>query len=551
MLNKLRNRLKKTLNGEIKPQSSPPTHIMEGNNYRDRWFVGLIFMDNELKRWLNSLGKDCLANGKKAAHKILDAYQHNHKELDLSNLGLTWLPASCVSLLQNLKHLDLSRNYLSTVKSNGIDKLVDLVKLDLSANNLKEITGLGNLRKLTSLDISANQIGGDLYELLVLPDHVLHEVVMGALRNPNDLTEEKLGVLPKIARAIKNREEKLELSHSGLSHVPMYLQLVRNLKELNLSFNLITKLKATDLTLPSLTTLDLSCNKLTTLPASCFASLQNLKNLNLSRNHLTTTKLSGIDKLVNLVNLNLHLNSLMGITGLGKLRKLTSLYISANQSLADIRELLVFPDTVLHEVVMCALKNPSDLTAEERKALPKIAEAIENRAEKLDLSHIGLCRIPIYLQLVRNLKELNLSYNKLSQVKGIDLISPSLRVLNLSHNQLTTLTGVGSLTCLRELNVENNSLMHVNATLEPLTKLRRFFSSGNKLQENPSIARSRSDRVWRSIKGTLPSFRHRASQLSASMNSIPSPCEFPLTEFNSLEVNCLFMLPLLGRSTSG
>jgi hypothetical protein len=137
---------------------------------------------------------------------------------------------------------------------------------------------------------------------------------------------------------IKNAT-KLDLSNQGLTEIPEYVFVCRNLQRLNLSNNKITEIPARLAVLKRLKTLDLSNNSIKQL-LSRFFNLQNLQTLNLNHNQLKTLP-KQIGKLTKLKRLLMNANQLASLPEeLGSLPEILQLSLSENK-------LILFPSVVL------------------------------------------------------------------------------------------------------------------------------------------------------------------------------------------------------------
>jgi len=114
-------------------------------------------------------------------------------------------------------------------------------------------------------------------------------------------------------------------------------------------------------------------------------------------------------------------------------------------------------------------------------ALERIREAKKNNASELDLSHLKLTEIPSEISKLTQLTELYLSYNKLTEIKGLEQFT-QLTYLNLSSNKLTEIKGLETLIQLTELGLSENKLTEIKG-LETLTQLTELDLSRNQLTE--------------------------------------------------------------------
>lgn len=120
-------------------------------------------------------------------------------------------------------------------------------------------------------------------------------------------------------------------------------------------------------------------------------------------------------------------------------------------------------------------------------ALKKIQTAKENNVTELYLSCLGLTEIPLELINLTQLTELDLSNNKLTEIKNLENLT-ALSGLNLSSNKLTEIKGLEKLTHLTKLDLHNNYLTRING-LESLIQLRNLYLYNNELIEIKELER--------------------------------------------------------------
>ncbi|MEH1863713.1 MAG: COR domain-containing protein [Nostoc sp.] len=247
---------------------------------------------------------------------ILEAKEKQLKKLDLSNKGLTEIPAE-VFELKWLEVLDLSGNQLTTLPE-AIARLQQLTSLDLSNNQLTTLPeAITHLQQLTSLDLSVNRLptlpeaiarlqqltylGLVGNQLTTLPEAIARLQQLTAL----GLAGNQLTTLPEAITRLQQLTA-LGLSHNQLTTLPEAIVRLQQLTYLGLADNQLTTLPEAIARLPQLTTLNLSTNQLTTLPEA-IASLQQLTTLYLSGNQLRTLP-EAIARLPQLTSLNLNDN---------------------------------------------------------------------------------------------------------------------------------------------------------------------------------------------------------------------------------------------------
>ncbi|MBE7557199.1 MAG: leucine-rich repeat domain-containing protein [Anaerolineales bacterium] len=206
--------------------------------------------------------------------KICEAKEKQLKELDLSGVKLTQIPAEVFELTQ-LEVLNLSYNQLTTLP-NVIAQLQNLISLDLSINQLTTLPDpISQLQNLTSLDLSNNQ-------LTTLPDPITQLQNLTSL----DLSYNKLTTLPDPIAQLQNLTS-LDLNRNHLTTFPEAIAQLQNLTSLDLRSNQLITLPNAIAQLQNLISLDLRSNQLITLP-DAIAELHNLTSLGLVGNPIET-----------------------------------------------------------------------------------------------------------------------------------------------------------------------------------------------------------------------------------------------------------------------
>jgi len=237
--------------------------------------------------------------------------------LNLHNNQLTALPSS-IGNLTKLTELDLTFNQLKELPP-SIGNLTNLTKLYLWGNQLTALpSSIGNLTNLTYLHLGANQ-------LTVLPSFIGNLTNLTSL----NLNRNKLKELPLQILNLTNLTE-LNLGQNQFKELPSSIGNLTKLTKLSLSSNQLKELPFSINNLAELTELYLYSNQLTALPSS-IGNLTNLTSLHLSQNQFKELP-SSIDKLTNLIELHLEDNQLKELhSSTGNLTKLTKLYLYKNQ----------------------------------------------------------------------------------------------------------------------------------------------------------------------------------------------------------------------------
>ena len=132
----------------------------------------------------------------------------------------------------------------------------------------------------------------------------------------------------------------------------------------------------------------------------------------------------------------------------------------------------------------------TDLTAVEQKAheeaLKRLGDCGRRRGSVLDLSHLGLTRLPPQIGQLAKLTELDLSHNSLQNLPPELGQLANLTRLDLSHNRLGSLPPeLGQLARLTVLDLSNNMLAALPPELGQLASLTRLDLSHNPLAALP------------------------------------------------------------------
>lgn len=128
----------------------------------------------------------------------------------------------------------------------------------------------------------------------------------------------------------------------------------------------------------------------------------------------------------------------------------------------------------------------ADLTPEEI-AEQRIQECLATSSARLDLSDLGLTRLPDAIGRLTHIKELHLDSNELTELPEAIGNLTNLRALFVSRNRLGSLpTTIGALTKLTVLNLHYNQLEELPHTIGELISLEKLRLEGNNLQSLPT-----------------------------------------------------------------
>lgn len=281
----------------------------------------------------------------------------------------------------------------------------------------------------------------------------------------------------KKAIANPNYLVTLDMTNNNITKLQdYYFQQYQNLKEMNLSYNIINDLPRYVFVNQSLEKLSISHNSLHAIPFQVFAPMTHLNVLDISFNKIITL-------LDHFFKFNRYIEVLL--LNNNNLAKLTS------NALADLTNL-----------------KHLDLSFNSIKSVSKGLFDALNKLEYLNLAHNPFANIPsgTFRGLI-NLQELNLSGNQLVQFTfGLLHFSPQLHTLSIDETQIeelhnSELLGIAKLKVLRirnnkklkriehyvlsdtlnlnELNISGNALTFLPTSLANLTHLKKLDISGN------------------------------------------------------------------------
>lgn len=300
--------------------------------------------------------------------------------------------------LPSLRSLDISLNYLST--------------LDPSS--------FANTPLLETINISRN-------ELSMIHPSTFHQLdhLFEIDASYNNLQE----IIPGLPAAV----ERISLKRNKISSLP------------------VPPNKAFDL--PNLRMLDIGSNMVQRVPRSAFKSLSQLRFLSLAKNRIQTIDETSLHGLERLEILNLRDNRIM------------AMHEKSLQTLVDMRDLNIQGNRI--ELFVDGLL--SNL----------------QRLERLDLSRNNLIEVqPSSFRNTRSLRSLDISENNLRDLPESIMGLSDLRELDVSFNRLSGLSPVilSSLRQLEELKASNNKVLGIpQGTFRDLPVLQYLDLSSNEL----------------------------------------------------------------------
>lgn len=299
------------------------------------------------------------------------------------------------------------RCYNLTTARQNLDRVTVLI---LDAQKLEQIPPeVWHMPKLETLDLRRNALKVLPSTLAAIPS--LKTLLLG---------QNQLKTLPD---QLPNLVQ-LDISKNRFSHFPVVLNHLKELQSLNLSSNRLHNLP--ELNFPALKSLHLSTNK---MEEGCFvaAGLPKLEKLDLAHNALTKLEFRG--SFSTLQNLNLGHNQLCVLpNNWERIPFLRQLDLSNNQ----LEQLPTGLSTCVWLKTLMLSKNKLTLKGRYFNTFQRLEELyladnalnrvpdLPSSLRKMDLAHNQIVHIPTALFQIPNLRQLDLSYNPLSSLKGVE-----------------------------------------------------------------------------------------------------------------------------------
>ncbi|MDA3897327.1 MAG: GTP-binding protein [Desulfobacteraceae bacterium] len=273
----------------------------------------------------------------------------------------------------------------------------------------------------------------------------------------------------RIAQALKEKSDKLDLLNLKLEIIPSSIGDLSNLQYLDFRYNNLTELSEEIGSLSNLKAFDISHNQLIKLPKE-IGDLSNLQFLNFRYNNLTELSkeigsLSNlqkleisfneliklpkeIEKLLGLEFLNIRGNQLIELPkGIGEFINLQSLDISGNR-------LTKLPKEIGNLSNLISFK----ASINELNELPKEIGSL-SKLQSIDILDNQLPYLPKEIGNLLNLKSIRVSLNQLTKLPMEIGNLLNLKSIDIASNQLTELPEeIGSLSNLKILNLTNNKI---------------------------------------------------------------------------------------------
>ena len=397
------------------------------------------------------------------------------RELYISNNPLGAMPWRSLSELEYLKHIYANNNNISVLENKRAGGFKGLEWLDVSYNQISKIDeGLLSIPSLIDLDISGNRLQrfpwAELRKLekLGTVDVSYNRLTTLAMEPANEFSPNVTYINLPGPREYNN---KLESSPIGF----------KNLRNLSVSDNGITRIEEGFFSTPLLKVLDISGNKLKILPWAELSKLDFCEKILASNNQLTVLEHQrdkGLTSLTSLMILDLSFNHITIIDkAFFNFPSLKNLDISLNKlrtfpwtSLSKLKQLEYIDVSGNHLNILKNYNNGRDAGFRQLRSL----YVNDNNISWIDT---GFFNTP-------SLMYLDISGNKLNTILSItSSISESLRIFKASDNALTYLDRVDwkRFRSLTKVDLSNN---HISTVAEEYFRSPVDYSISFKLSHN-------------------------------------------------------------------
>lgn len=168
-------------------------------------------------------------------------------------------------------------------------------------------------------------------------------------------------------------------------------------------------------------------------------------------------------------------------------------------------------------------------TERRTEAVNRLVAAAEQRAAKIDVSGLGLRRLPTQISMLDKTKALDAQKNDLRRLTKEVGEMHALHSLELQDNKLPSLPPeIGQLTKLTYLNIDRNRLERLPDTIEGLINLRTLSAQRNLLSEVPASMKNlpnlkelnlKNNQIWQLPNGWSELF-HGLRSLNLSYNKL-------------------------------
>ncbi|CAK1549694.1 unnamed protein product [Leptosia nina] len=399
------------------------------------------------------------------------------ERLHLNKNNIKFIENDAITAMPALRELHLNNNSLSDMSEGPFWNLPALKGLDLSQNYFTRLQPklLFNIPALRRINLSGNQIS--IIDPLTFMDCPLLE----------HINISKNGLMSVHPATFRNLENLYEIDASSNRLLEFLPGLPRGLEQLHLQRNQITTLPAPpspDLDLPSLRTLDISNNGIQKIPVNGLSTMHNLRRLYMKRNGLKQIETMTFSDLQRLEILDISENQIISIhpRSFDKLSHLKKVNLHGNNM--ENFDFLAIADNVALSSV--------DFSKNRLKSIAPSTIKHRMDVEVLNISSNNLYELPNTLNMLSNLRVLDVSFNNLKHFDGnvINNIH-TLKEIKMPGNKILELRTASfeNLSSLETIDLHNNQIeiIHPRAIVN-LPNLTSIFLSRNHIIDLPDRA---------------------------------------------------------------
>ncbi|KAF5302482.1 hypothetical protein FQR65_LT08572 [Abscondita terminalis] len=395
--------------------------------------------------------------------------------IDFSYMSLKFIPIDIFGKASDLRYIYLNNNDLTELLENSFLNLRNLTTIDLSYNNINTIkpSAFVNIMNVQKLILKGNQLNSFKGEFFNTGTGL--EIL--------DISDNHISYLFPSSFRIHPRLRKLYASNNKFNFFPAELiATLQFLEYIDLSGNELKSIEELDFArLPRLHTLLLAQNQIDSVSEMAFHNSTQLQVIDLGNNKLERLGDRTFEGLIRIKHLNLEKNLLKDL-----------------------------PETIFERAKLQMLENINLAWNLFDVAPWKSLQRQYFFITSVDLSHNQIREIPTDNSIMINIKNIDLSFNPLSEAainnvlgepktvrqlnlagtgitRVIQMETPFLHHLNLSHNNISELSekDFERITLLETLDLSYNHLPDLNAGLPKiwsvLKNLQQLDLSGNLL----------------------------------------------------------------------
>lgn len=372
---------------------------------------------------------------------------------DLSNVGLRNIQPELFARTQNLKTIYLRHNKISELTESTFSNMRNLTTVDLSFNNIMTIKPgtFINAMNIRVLSLKGNQLSAFKGEIFNT----------GTGLEELDISDNQLSYLFPTSFRIHPRLKRLVASNNKFNFFPAAIIAgLQFLEHIDLSNNQLKTVEELDFArLPRLRQLILSRNSLESISEMAFHNSSQLQYLDLSMNKLERLGERTFEGLARIELMNLDSNHLSELPDTlferSRLQMLENIILSNNRfetaPLKSLQRQYFFVSFV-------------DLSHNLIREIPT-DDSIMVNIKKLDLSYNPLNEDAVanILSEPKTVRELNLAGTGIKRITSLE--TPFLQSLNLSHNKLSSVDDkiFERATLLETLDLSSNKLNNLKA----------------------------------------------------------------------------------------